>query len=132
MNIFSYTKQYMDQINGQFTEYDHTKAVVVAPTSDGRFQTILFTLEAGKSSAGQLAILSSKVCEYYTGIDLKNLLEQNASFDYSRFILEDGHLKVQATCFSGSASEESITNMIQEVARIADIYELKLTGKDIH
>ena len=54
MNIFSFVKQYADQINGQFTEYDHTKAIVVVPTTDGRFQTVLLTLEPSKSSSSQI------------------------------------------------------------------------------
>lgn len=132
MNIFSYVKQYIDQVNGQFTEYDNTKAVVVVPTYDGRFQTVLLTLETSKSSASQLAVFSSKVCEYNSGIDLKNLLEQNATFDYSKFVLEDGHVKVEASCLSNTASEEEVKHMIQEVAKMADTYEMKLTGKDIH
>jgi hypothetical protein len=132
MNIFSYVKQYADQVNGQFTEYDHTKAIVVVPTSDGRFQTVLLTLENSKSSANQMAVLSSKVCEYNSSIDLKNLLEQNATTDYSKFIIAEGHLKVEASCLSHNASEEELKHMIQEVAKMADSYEMKFTGKDIH
>jgi hypothetical protein len=132
MNIFSYVKQYVDQINGQFTEYDHTKAIVVVPTADGRFQTVLLTLETSKSSASQMAVLSSKVCEYNAGIDLKNLLEQNATFDYSKFTIDGGYLKIEASCLSSAASEEELKHMIQEVAKMADAYEMKLTGKDIN
>jgi len=132
MNIFTFVKQYADQINGQFTEYDHTKSITVIPTSDGRFQTVLLTLETSKSSARQMAVFSSKVCEFDSSIDLKNLLEQNAKFDYSKFILEEGHLKVVASCLSESASEEEVKHMVQEVAKLADSYEMKLTGKDIH
>jgi hypothetical protein len=132
MNIFSYVKQYADQVNGQFTEYDHTKAIVVVPTVDGRFQTVLLTLEASKSSANQMAVLSSKVCEYTPDIDLKNLLEQNGTFDYSKFTIDEGHLKVEASTLSNNASEEELAHMIQEVAKMADSYEMKLTGKDVH
>jgi hypothetical protein len=119
-------------VNGQFTEYDHTKAIVVVPTVDGRFQTVLLTLEASKSSANQMAVLSSKVCEYTPDIDLKNLLEQNGTFDYSKFTIDEGHLKVEASTLSNNASEEELAHMIQEVAKMADSYEMKLTGKDVH
>lgn len=132
MNIFTFVKQYVDQISGQFTEYDHSKAIVVIPTLEGRFQTILLTLEASKSSNKQRAVLSSKVCEYNTSIDLKNLLEQNSHFDYSKFLLEDGNIKVEASCLADTASEDELKHMLQEVAKLADTFELTLTGKDIN
>jgi hypothetical protein len=59
-------------------------------------------------------------------------LEQNANFDYSKFVLEEGFLKVEASCSANSVSQDQIKEMIQEVAQLADHYELKLTGKDIH
>jgi hypothetical protein len=72
------------------------------------------------------------VCEYQKNIDLKMLMEQNANFDYSKFVLEDGYLKVEASCLTASASEAQVKEMIQEVAQLADHYEFKLTGQDIH
>ena len=132
MNIFPYVKNYADQINGQFTEYDNTKAILVVPTEAGRFQTVLLTIETSASSASQMAVLSSKVCEYSVGMDLKILLEQNAKFDYSKFALAEGYLKVEASCLANNASEEELKHMIQEVAKMADSYEMKLTGKDIN
>jgi hypothetical protein len=41
-------------------------------------------------------------------------------------------VKVEASCLSETVSEEQVKEMIQEVAQLADHYELKLTGKDIH
>lgn len=132
MNIFSFAKQYADQIGGQFTDYDHTKSIIVVPLTDGRFQTVLLLLEKSKSSSKQRAILTSKVCEFSASINLKELLEQTAKFDYSKFILDDNHLKVEASCEADTASEDELKHMIQEVATLADNFEMKLTGKDIH
>ena len=132
MNIFPFVKQYAESISGQFTEYDNTKAVVVVPTFDGRFQTILLTIEPSKTSTKLKAVMSSKVCEYNTNLDLKNLLEQNSRFDYSKFILEDNHLKVEASCLADNASEDELKHMVQEVAKLADSYEMTLTGRDIN
>jgi hypothetical protein len=39
---------------------------------------------------------------------------------------------VEASCLSDSATEDQVKEMIQEVAQLADHYELKLTGHDIH
>lgn len=132
MNIPAFTKQYASQIDGQFTEYDSSKSIIVVPLSDGRFQTVILTTENSKRSGKQRAVLSSKVCEYTQAIDLKMLLEKSAAFDYSKFVLDEGYLKVEASCPTDGAVEEEVKHMIQEVATQADAYELKLTGKDIN
>ena len=77
-------------------------------------------------------MFTSKVCEFSSSLDLKVLLEQNANFDYSKFVLQDGFLKIEASCLVDTASDDQVKEMIQEVAQLADHYELKLTGHDIH
>ena len=132
MNIMNYVQQYAEQIGGQYTDYDHSKSVVVVPITGSRFQTVLAVTQTSAVSGRNQALFSSKVCEYTNSLDLKNLLEQNANFDYSKFVLEEGFLKVEASCLANSVSQDQIKEMIQEVAQLADHYELKLTGKDIH
>jgi len=132
MNIMNYVQQYAEQIGGQFTDYDHKKSVVVVPINGSRFQTVLAITQVSAVSGRDQALFTSKVCEYSSSLDLKNLLEQNASFDYSKFVLDEGYLKVEASCLAASVSQDQIKEMIQEVAQLADHYELKLTGKDIH
>ena len=128
----NYVQQYAEQIGGQYTDYDHSKSVVVIPITGSRFQTVLAITQTSAVSGRNQALFSSKVCEYTNSLDLKNLLEQNANFDYSKFVLEEGFLKVEASCLANSVSQDQIKEMIQEVAQLADHYELKLTGKDIH
>jgi hypothetical protein len=132
MNIINTVKQYADQIGGQFTDYDHTKSVIVVPLDASRFQTVLAVTQKSLVSGRDQAVFTSKVCEFNTSIDLKQLMEQNASFDYSKFVVEDGYLKVEASCLPSTASEAQVKEMIQEVAQLADHYEYKLTGQDIH
>ena len=132
MNIMNYVQQYAEQIGGQFTDYDHTKSVIVVLTSGNRFQTVVTLTQMSPVSGREQAVFTSKVCEFNVGLDLKTLLEQNANFDYSKFVLADGFLKVEASCLADWASNDQIKEMIQEVAQLADHYELKLTGQDIH
>jgi hypothetical protein len=132
MNISNTVKKYADQIGGQYTDYDHSKSVIVVPLDKSRFQTVLAVTQKSAVSGRDQALFTSKVCEYKASMDLKSLLEQNANFDYSKFVLEDGFIKVEASCLSGSTSEEQIKEMIQEVAQLADHFEYKLTGDDIH
>lgn len=132
MNMTTTLKKYADQIGGQFTDYDHIKSVIVVPVDRSRFQAVLATTQKSKMSGRDQAIFTSKVCEFNASIDLKSLMEQNASFDYSRFVVEDGFLKVEASCPASSTSEDQLMEMIQEVAQLADRYEYKLTGHDVH
>ena len=132
MNFFNFLKQYADQVGGQYTAYDDLKSIVVVPTGEGRFQTVLLHLQNTKSSGKQRGTVTSKVCELTSNTNLKELLELNASFDYGKFIVEADKLKVEATFPIDGASHDEIKYMIQEVAKIADEYEMKLTGKDIH
>lgn len=132
MNFMNYVQQYAEQIGGQFTDYDHKKSVVVVPINGSRFQTVLAITQTSAVSGRDQALFTSKVCEFSSGLDLKNLLEQNGSFDYSKFVLEEGFLKIEASCLASSVSQDQIKEMIQEVAQLADHYEFKLTGKDIH
>jgi hypothetical protein len=132
MNVINTVKQYADQIGGQFTDYDHSKSVIVVPLDKSRFQTVLAVTQKSPVSGRDQAVFTSKVCEYNSSIDLKMLMEQNASFDYSKFVVEDGYLKVEASCLPSTASEAQVKEMIQEVAQLADHYEYRLTGQDIH
>jgi hypothetical protein len=132
MNLINTVKEYADQIGGQFTDYDHTKSVIVVPLDKSRFQTVLAVTQKSPVSGRDQAVFTSKVCEFNAGIDLKMLMEQNASFDYSKFVVEDGYLKVEASCLPSTASEAQVKEMIQEVAQLADHYEYRLTGQDLH
>lgn len=132
MNVINTIKKYADQIGGQYTDYDQSKSVIVVPLDRSRFQTVVASTQKSPVSGRDQAIFSSKVCEFRASMDLKSLLEQNGNFDYSKFILEDGFLKVEASCLANSTSEEQVREMIQEVAQLADHFEDKLTGLDIH
>jgi hypothetical protein len=106
--------------------------VIVVPLNSSRFQTVLAMKQKSPVSGRDQAIFTSKVCEFSPSIDLKMLMEQNANFDYSKFVVEDGYLKVEASCLESSTSEAQVKEMIQEVAQLADHYEYKLTGQDVH
>jgi hypothetical protein len=132
INVLNLARQYAEETGGQFTDYDHTKAVMVVPLPGGRFQTILAISRTGSTSGKELAIFSSKVCELDSSINLRELLEENLNFDYCKFIIEDNFVKVEASCVSSSANVEQVKEMIMEVASVADQMELKFTGLDVH
>lgn len=132
IDVMNFIRQYADEIGGQFNEYDEAKAVIVVPLSASRFQTVLGVTRKSATSGKEQLVFTSKVCEYDSSINPKELLEENFNFDFSKFILEEGYLKIEASCLPSSATQEQVKEMIQEVASLADQFELKFTGQDIH
>ncbi len=132
MNLFTVLENYAEEIGGTFTNYDNEKGVVVVPLKNNRYQTVLASTEKSAASGKVRVRFTSKVSDTADHADAKDLLMQNSGLDYSRFMIEDGQLKVAATCLADASFAEEVKHMLQEVAQLADIYELKITGKDVN
>ena len=132
MDLTTIMKKYADQIGGQYTQYDDDRSIIIVPVSGGRFQTILGTIKKNELYNRQLITLHSKVCSTTANIDYKMLLEQTAFFNYCRFVIDQNYLQIEAVASLDNLSEGTIKEMMQEVANLADQYEMKLTGSDIH
>ncbi len=132
MNFATVLEKYADQIGGTFTSYDSEKCIIVVPLKDSRYQTVLAATEKSKVSGKQRLYFSSKISELTDKVNLRDLLTQSALFDYSKFILQDGDLKVEASCLADSVTDDEIRYMVQEVAQLADQYELRLTSQDVN
>jgi hypothetical protein len=132
MDLNAFMKKYADEIGGQFTEYDPSHSIIIVPVAGNRFQTVIGTVRENELYNRKLIALNSKVCALKANLDFKMLLEQSAFFNYCRFIVSDNYLQIEAATAIDSASEGTIKEMLQEVANLADQYELKLTDSDIH
>ena len=132
MDLSALMKKYAEEIGGQFTEYDPTQTIIIVPVSGGRFQTVLGTVTQNDLYNRKLISLNSKVSAIKPDIDFKMLLEQTAFFNYCRFVIKENHLQVEAVASLIGISEDTIKEMVQEVANLADQFELKLTGMDIN
>jgi len=132
MDLSAVMKKYADQIGGQYTEYDHAQSIIIMPVSGGRYQTVLGTVIQNDLYNRKLISLHSKICNIKPGIDYQMLLEQTAYFNYCRFIIKENYLQVEAVASLIGITEETIKEMVQEVANLADQFELKITGVDIH
>jgi hypothetical protein len=132
MNLTAFMKKYSDEIGGQYTDYNDTLSVVIVPLSGGRFQTVIGSIKKNELYNRQLITFTSKVCAYQSSIDLRMLLEQTSYFNYCRFVIKEGYVQVEAVSPLEAVSEDSIKEMLQEVANLADQYEMKLTGADIN
>jgi hypothetical protein len=132
MELNAVMRKYAEEINGQYMEYDPNHAIIIVPVSGSRAQTVLGNVRKNELYNRRLLAISSKVCAFSAEIDLKLLLEQTAFFNYCRFTILDNHLQVEAVAAFDNISEDTIKEMVQEVANLADQYELKLTGVDVN
>ena len=132
MNLNAFMKEYSEEIDGQYSEYDNNKSIIIVPLPDQRFQTVLGHIKHSKRYNKDGIEFSSNVCPLRDDINLKQLLEENASLNHAKFVLIDNYIKVEASSFVDSATEEVLKEIIQEVANVADEYEFKLTGEDVH
>lgn len=132
MDLNAFMQSYADEINGQYSEYDSNKSIIIVPLPDERYQTVLGNLKHSKRYNKVGVEFTSKVCPFREDINLKELLTENAQLNHAKFVLIDGFIYVEASSFLDTATEHVLKEIIQEVANIADEYEFKLTGEDIH
>ena len=132
MDLVAFMKKYAEQIGGQYTEYDATHSIIIVPVSGNRFQTVLGTIKKNELYNRKLIRLTTKICAARPDLDYKMLLEQTAFFNYCRFFVRENYLQIESVTTIDSANEDQIKEMVQEVANLADQYEMKLTGADVH
>ena len=109
-----------------------TLSVIIIPVAGNRFQTVMGNIKQSSLYNRKVITFTSKVCPMNDSIDFKMLLEQTAFFNYCRFMISENYLQVEAVSSMDGVSEDDIKEMLQEVANLADQYEMKLTGADIH
>jgi len=132
MDLNAVMAQIAEQVNGQYTMYDPDHAIIVVPVAGSRFQTVLGAVRMNDLYNLRLYNISSNVCALQADIQFAMLLEQSAHFYCSRFVITDGYLVVEAVAEADSVSPDALREMIMEVANLADQYEMKITGADIH
>ncbi|MGD9328762.1 MAG: hypothetical protein PVH48_07310 [Cyclobacteriaceae bacterium] len=121
-----------EDIGGQFSEYDKYKSVIIVPLEENRYQAVVGVLKHSEKLNKTRLEFSSKVCQLSESVDLKELLMENAKTCYARFVIVDDYVRVEGSAFLESLTESGIKEIIDEVARMADAWELKLTGMDVH
>lgn len=132
MDLSVFMKRYAEEIRGQYIEYTPTLSVIIVPVSGGRFQTVMGNIKVSSLYNRKVIIFTSKVCPMKNDIDFRMLLEQTSFFNYCRFMIADNYLQVEAVSSLAGVDEGDIKEMLQEVANIADQYEMKLSGTDVH
>jgi len=113
-------------IDGTFSEYDDSTSVVIVPTDDHRFQTI-FAHKEGEDGIK----FNTKACDSVEEFPYKELLLENAKHKFARLEVEGDTLYVTGRALPGS-EPKGIAKMLREVGKVADTWELKLTGEDVN
>ncbi len=132
MDLNAFMESYSEEIGGSYSEYDGKTSIIIVPLPDQRFQTVLGTLKQIEKYDRLGIEFTSKVCALDSKLDLKLLLEENANLNHAKFVIVDDFIMVEASSFVDSITEEIIKEIIQEVANVADEYEFKLAGVDVH
>lgn len=132
MDLNAFMSSYAEEIDGTYSEYDTRTSIIIVPLPDERFQTVLGTLKHSQRYDRLGIEFSSKVCKFNDSHDLKALLTENGNLNHAKFAIVDDFIRVEASSFVETVTEDILKEIIQEVANIADEYEFKLTGEDVH
>ena len=131
MDLRQVMRRFAEEIGGEYNEYDPEYVIIIVPVSGGRAQTVLGEVRHNDLYNRKLITFSSKVCPAAPEMDYRSLLSQTAFLNYSRFVIIENYLQVQAVSAYENINEGSLKEMIQEVANVADQFELKITGADV-
>ncbi len=131
-NFNEFMERFAEEIGGQFSEYDHSKSVIIVPLEENRFQAVLGVIKYNEKFKKMGIEFSSKVCPFSDDIDCKQLVVENAKTCYAKFVIVDDFIKVEGSTFLETTMEEGMKEIIKEVAQLADEWELKLTGLDVN
>jgi len=131
-NFNEFMERFAEEIGGQFSEYDHSKSVIIVPLEENRFQAVLGVIKYNEKFKKMGIEFSSKVCPFSDDIDCKQLVIENAKTCYAKFVIVDDFIKVEGSTFLETTMEEGMKEIIKEVAQLADEWELKLTGLDVN
>ena len=127
-----FMERYAEEIDGQFSEYDQSKSVIIVPLDENRFQAVLGVIKHNEKFNKTGIEFSSKVCPFSDDIDCKQLVIENAKTCYAKFVIVDDFIKVEGSTFLETIKEEGLKEIIKEVAQLADEWELRLTGLDVN
>ncbi|MCK5368790.1 MAG: hypothetical protein KAQ62_09565, partial [Cyclobacteriaceae bacterium] len=73
-NFNEFMERYAEEIDGQFSEYDQSKSVIIVPLDENRFQAVLGVIKYNEKFNKTGIEFSSKVCPFSDDIDCKQLV----------------------------------------------------------
>ncbi len=128
MKVVEVVKTYSKSIEGKFSAYDDSKAVVIIPIGQHRHQTVL--AETKSINGTYYIMLTSKISNKEAISDV-DIYEKQKNLLFGKLVIEKDHLEIRAY-LEEKMSEQLIAEIFNEIAAFADIYEKRFTGKDIY
>ncbi len=132
MDVKKFMQDYATEINGQFSEYDQDRSVVIVPLPGGRFQSIRGGKVENKKYGKSVIQLLSRVCRTTEKIDYAAVLEHKPEMIHSRFTVVGDFLMLETIAYIENITPARLKEMIMETAFLADLWELRITGKDVN
>ena len=120
------------EINGQYSEYDDNRSVIIVPLKGGRFQSVRGGKVENKKYGKSVIQILSRVCRTSEKIDYTSVLDYNGDLVNTKFIVIGDFLMVETTVFDETIVPAQLKEMILETAQLADKWELAITGKDVN
>lgn len=131
MDLKDFMRRYAKEIGGEYNDYSPELVIVIIPVSGGRAQTVITEIKNHELYNRSVLSITSKVCPATNQMDYRSILSQTSFLNYSRFVISENYLQVQAVAPADGIAEASMKEMIQEVANVADQFEMKITGADV-
>ena len=131
MDLRDFMRRYAKEIGGEYNDYAPELVIIIIPVSGGRAQTVITEIKTNELYNLAVMTITSKVCPAANNMDYRSILSQTNFLNYSRFIISENYLQVQAVAPAENIPENALKEMIQEVANVADQFEMKITGADV-
>ncbi|WP_416866540.1 MAG: hypothetical protein ACMVP2_02180 [Imperialibacter sp.] len=132
MDVRKLMEELASEINGQYSEYDDNRSVVIVPLPHGRFQSVRGGKIDNKKYGKSVIQILSRVCRTAEKIDYTKVLAHNVDLINSKFVVLGDFLMVETTLFDDTVPPQKLKEMILETAKLADEWELAITGKDVN
>jgi len=104
-NFSEFMEKLANDMDGQYSEYDKSKSVIIVPLADNRYQAVVGTVKYNDRYNKTGVEFSSKVCALKDDVDLKELLMENAKTCYAKFVLTDDYIRVEGSTFLENINE---------------------------
>lgn len=132
MDVRKLMEELASEVNGQYSEYDDNRSVVIVPLEGGRFQSVRGGKIENKKYGKSVIQILSRVCRTSEKIDYTSVLAHNVDLINSKFVVVGDFLMVETALFDDTVTPPKLKEMIMETAQLADEWELKITGKDVN
>jgi hypothetical protein len=132
-NIHDFFTELAEELGGIYLDYTGDSGAMNLKLPNGRTQSVKsFIKDKGE---GDMIIFMSKICrldEFPDKIDFRKMLELNHTLVYSKIVIDEDYMEVEADANLELSNREEIKYIIREVAKVADDLENEITGQDIY